>query len=1156
MSGTAQRAAEKAVTERYEALLRVSQTLISIRSSEELFRILARELRAVVNFYVMGLGIYDEKAHEVRLTSYGEPGDPLQVPKFAAEETFTWWVYQRQLPLIIPSLEAETRFPAVAEMLKNRGVRSVCALPLTTVHRRLGGLALGSIEADAYSREEVSFLSLVANQVALAVDDALNFDASQHAEEALRAAMSERTRLSAVRAEIGMALARQDTLRGMLHTCAEAMVRHLDAAFARIWTLNSDGQELELQASAGRYTRLDGRYSRIPLGQLKIGLIAQEKRAHLTNDVQNDPRIDNKDWVRDEKMTSFAGYPLVVEDRVVGVMGMFSQKPLTESTLHTLSFLADGIAQGIQRKQAEEKLRRSEALLVESEQRFRLIVDSIPGLVLTMTAEGELEFVSQQCLDYFGLTLDKLKGWTTSDIVHRDDLPRVLATWRHSIETGDPYDSEYRIRRADGIYRWFHVRALPVWDTDGRIIRWYALHADIDDRKRVEEALRASEESFRLTIASIPGLVNTMGPSGELESANQRWLDYHGKTLQEMKVWGTSDVIHPDDLPRAATAWKRSVETGQPFENEYRIRRADGVYRWFQGRSLPLRNSEGRIIRWYSLITDIDERKQAEDRLQLLLDVTNKVVSNLQLQDLLRAISASVRRAMHCDLVSVCFPDSELNRLQTFVLDFPESKGFIREEFFTSIEGSLSGLVFRTGKAWMGDASDILQLGLKDEAAIPEGLKTGCILPLVSRNRVLGVLCLGRREGNGFSQDDIGFLTQVASQISIAVENVSAYSEIAHARAELEKALGETKRRTEALRRSEGYLAEAQELSHTGSFGWDVSSGEIYWSRETFRIFECEPTAKVTLELVVQRTHPEDRSAVQQLIERVSRERTKFDFEHRLLMPDGSVKYLRVVGSPSEEENGCFEFVGAVTDITERKRADDALRRSEGCLAEAQRLTRTGSWAWNLAARHSVYWSQEHYRVFGFDPEEGIPSDEAFHQRIHPEDRERVRRAVFAGREDEGSVFDVDYRIVLPGGAIKYIRSTGHPVLNASGDIIEYFGAARDMTEQHEARAALETAFEQIKALKDQLYNENIALREEIDRSSMFEEIVGESPALQAVLAHVVKVAPTDSTVLITGETGTGKELIARAIHKRSQRGARAFVSVNCAAIPPSLIAS
>src|ERR1700722_17011188 len=175
------------VTKRYEALLRVSQTLISTRSSEELFSLLARELRTVVNFYVMGVGIYDEKTHTMPTKSYGEPGIPLKAPQFALEETFSWWVYQHQQPLIIPDLDADTRFPAVAEMLKRSGVRSVCALPLTTVHRRLGGLAVGSLETDAYSKEEVSFLSLVANQVALALDDALNFDALQNAKEALRA---------------------------------------------------------------------------------------------------------------------------------------------------------------------------------------------------------------------------------------------------------------------------------------------------------------------------------------------------------------------------------------------------------------------------------------------------------------------------------------------------------------------------------------------------------------------------------------------------------------------------------------------------------------------------------------------------------------------------------------------------------------------------------------------------------------------------------------------------------------------------------------------------------------------------------------------------------------------------------------------------------
>src|SRR5260370_10732283 len=207
-------------------------------------------------------------------------------------------------------------------MLKSRGVRSVCVLPLTTVHRRLGGLAVGSLEADAYSQEEVSFLSLVANEVALAVDDALNFDASQTAIDALRAS----------------------------------------------------GESL------------------------------------------------------------------------------------------------------------------------------RLIVDSIPGLVNTRTEEGEVEFVGRQTLDYFGKTLDELKGWALSDIAHPDDFSRVLAEWRRSVETGDPYDSEYRLRRADGVCRWLHVRARSWRDTEGRISRWYVLHTDIDDRKRAEEALRAAmSERTRLS---------------------------------------------------------------------------------------------------------------------------------------------------------------------------------------------------------------------------------------------------------------------------------------------------------------------------------------------------------------------------------------------------------------------------------------------------------------------------------------------------------------------------------------------------------------------------------------------------------------------------------------------------------------------------------
>ena len=189
----------------------------------------------------------------------------------------------------------------------------------------------------------------------------------KRAEIALRAAMDERTRISAFREEIGMALSHQEDLKGILHDCAGAVVRHLDAAFARIWTLSSDGRELELQASAGMYTRLDGPHSRIPVGQHKIGLIAQERKPHFTNDAQNDPRVSDKEWARREKMISFAGYPLVLEDRLVGVMGMFSQKPLADSTLEALSFAAGIIAQVIERRRAEEALRRSEAFLAEGQ---------------------------------------------------------------------------------------------------------------------------------------------------------------------------------------------------------------------------------------------------------------------------------------------------------------------------------------------------------------------------------------------------------------------------------------------------------------------------------------------------------------------------------------------------------------------------------------------------------------------------------------------------------------------------------------------------------------------------------------------------------------------------------------------------------------------
>jgi PAS domain S-box-containing protein len=363
----------------------------------------------------------------------------------------------------------------------------------------------------------------------------------------------------------------------------------------------------------------------------------------------------------------------------------------------------------------------------------------------------------------------------------------------------------------------------------------------------------------------------------------------------------------------------------------------------------------------------------------------------------------------------------------------------------------------------------------------------------------------------------------------------------------------------DTLRTSEAYLEEAQRLTHTGSWVWEVAGrSTVYLSDEWYRIFGFDPErALVSWEERLEMTHPEDREKWRACIERAIRERSDYEIEYRILLPDGTLKHIHTVGHPVFSPSGeLVQFVGSSTDVTERKLAEQTLRRSEGYLAEAQSLSHTGSWAWNVKT-NVIFWSRENFRIYEYDPEEVKPNWFYILAKVHPEDRAAVEeRALLESTEKKGAESEADYRIVLLDGRIKHLHSISHSVLNELGEITEVVGTTMDVTEQYEARAALQTAFEQIQELKDQLYKENIALREEIDKVSMFEEIVGSSEPLRQVLTQVAKVAATDSTVLILGETGTGKEMIARAIHRRSKRANRAFIRVNCAAIPPSLIAS
>jgi PAS domain S-box-containing protein len=271
-----------------------------------------------------------------------------------------------------------------------------------------------------------------------------------------------------------------------------------------------------------------------------------------------------------------------------------------------------------------------------------------------------------------------------------------------------------------------------------------------------------------------------------------------------------------------------------------------------------------------------------------------------------------------------------------------------------------------------------------------------------------------------------------------------------------------------ALLRSQTLLNEAQLISGAGSFGWNVDSGEIVWSDQTFRIFGVDRTTKPTLEYIVERTHPEDRAAVQETINRASHTGKDFDHEYRLLMADGSVKYVHALARAERNASESVEFVGAVTDVTAFKETERKLRRSEAYLTEAQRLSHTSSWAWDVRRREFVYRSPEVYRLFGLDPKDDAVSPHPFYDRIHAGDRERVIEMVQRTVREKAD-FEVDFRIALADGLIRYVHSVGHPFLGEDGEVVELVGTHVDVTEQQLANERLQEAFNEIKRSEDRL---------------------------------------------------------------------------------------
>ncbi|KAF0095518.1 MAG: PAS/PAC sensor hybrid histidine kinase [Puniceicoccaceae bacterium 5H] len=281
-----------------------------------------------------------------------------------------------------------------------------------------------------------------------------------------------------------------------------------------------------------------------------------------------------------------------------------------------------------------------EAELSLSESRFRTLADNISQLAWMADANGWIFWYNQRWFDYTGTTLEQMQGWGWRQVHHPDHVDRVVERISQCFATGEKWEDTFPLRAADGSYRWFLSRAVPVRDQSGNVIRWFGSNTDITDRLEAEEQLRQSEAQFRALADAMPQLVWTTNADGYHEYFNRRWYEFTGMPRDENRGWNWADYLHPDDVEPTMRIWRRSLRTGEPYSVEYRFKDiSTGTYRWFVGRALPSRNAEGEIVRWFGTCTDIHDLKstqealhESEERYRLVNLATNDVIWDWDLQ--------------------------------------------------------------------------------------------------------------------------------------------------------------------------------------------------------------------------------------------------------------------------------------------------------------------------------------------------------------------------------------------------------------------------------------------------------------------------------------------------------------------------------------------
>src|SRR5712664_2764571 len=560
---------------------------------------------------------------------------------------------------------------------------------------------------------------------------------------------------------------------------------------------------------------------------------------------------------------------------------------------------------------------------------FRSIVDDLPTFVTLMTPDGELELANRQVLEYFGATLEELRARPSASTVHPDDRPDVLAAWRESLENGQPYEVVGRQRRADGVYRWFHMRAFPLRDTDGRILLWYLSQTDVDDRKRAD-ALLASENRLLEMIAtgaSLSATLTELCMSVESLCADCTCCSILLLNPDTKRLWHAASpnvpkaftesidgfAIGPDvsSCGTAAYVVKQVIASdiaSDPRWAEFRaVALANGLRACW---STPILSQQNVVLGTFAMFSNKPSSPTREDQ-EVIAQITHLASIAIERAQNDAALKQSEAR-------KAAILDSALDCVVTI-----DHEGCITE-FNPAAERSFG---YRREEVVGQQLADVIippAFRQEHRRGFARYLATG-------EERVLG----RRIEMTGVRADGSEFPVELAIT-RIPLDGPPSFTGYL-------RDITERKHSEAELRRSEALLAGAQRISSTGSFSWRVATDEIRWSEEAYRIYGIGPGVPVTFDLIRSRVHPENLPMLEEVIDRARREGGDFDYESRLVMPDGSVKYIHVVAHGGRNPDGELELIGAVQDVTERRRSEDALSKARSELTHVARVTSLGA---------------------------------------------------------------------------------------------------------------------------------------------------------------------------------------------------------------------